>query len=102
MKNTGDVSGATVVQMYISPAPTNSISRPVKELKGFAKVSLAPAEEKKVSIPFDCLSTSFWDEGLNCWASEKGEYGVHIGHSSSDICFTGTLKVEESTTWSGL
>lgn len=59
MRNVGSVAGATVVQLYISPAPTNTLSRPVKELKGFSKILLAPSEEKQVSIALDRLATSF-------------------------------------------
>ncbi|KAF7530740.1 hypothetical protein PCG10_000250 [Penicillium crustosum] len=96
------VYGATVVQVYISPSPTNSISRPIKELKGFAKVFLDSCECQDVVIKLDRLSTSFWDETLGCWVSEKGIYGVHVGHSSADIVLSGSLEVEETTTWTGL
>ncbi|VUC32424.1 unnamed protein product [Clonostachys rosea] len=102
VRNTGPVEGATVVQLYISPAPTNSISRPLKELKGFKKVFLLPGEERSIQIPLGRLATSFWDETLGCWLSEQGDYGVHIGHSSADICLSGTLQVHETVTWSGL
>ncbi|CAI7627936.1 unnamed protein product [Penicillium viridicatum] len=100
--NTGLVRGATVVQVYISPSPTNTISRPVKELKGFARVYLDPSELQEIDIELDRLSTSFWDETLGCWVSEKGTYGVHVGHSSADIVLSGSFEVKETTTWTGL
>ncbi|PVH74233.1 glycoside hydrolase family 3 protein [Cadophora sp. DSE1049] len=102
IRNSGTVAGSTVAQLYVSPASTNTIARPVKELKGFAKIFLDPGEEKQVCIQFDHLATSFWDEILGCWLSEKGMYGVHVGKSSADICLEGSLVVEETTTWSGL
>ncbi|OQD96043.1 hypothetical protein PENSOL_c017G11380 [Penicillium solitum] len=100
--NSGSIIGATVVQVYISPSPTNTISRPIKELKGFTKVFLDSCECQDVVIELDRLSTSFWDETLGCWVSEKGIYGVHVGHSSADIVLTGLLEVKETTTWTGL
>ncbi|KAJ5213627.1 Glycoside hydrolase family 3 [Penicillium cf. viridicatum] len=100
--NTGSVTGATVVQVYISPSPANTISRPMKELKGFAKVFLEPSESQDVVIGLDRLSTSFWDETLGCWLSEKGIYGVHVGQSSADIVLSGSFEVKETTTWIGL
>ena len=100
--NTGLSRGATVVQVYISPSPTNTISRPVKELKGFAKVYLDPSELQEIDIELDRLSTSFWDETLGCWVSEKGSYGVHVGQSSADIVLSGSFEVKETITWTGL
>lgn len=100
--NSGSIVGGTVVQVYISPSRTNTISRPIKELKGFTKVFLDSCECQDVVIELDRLSTSFWDETLGCWVSEKGIYGIHVGHSSADIVLTGSLEVKETTTWTGL
>ncbi|RDW65085.1 hypothetical protein BP6252_10736 [Coleophoma cylindrospora] len=102
VRNSGSVDGSAVAQLYISPAPTNTISRPIKELKGFSKVFLLAGEEKEVFIPLDRLATSFWDEVLGCWVSEEGIYGVYIGESSVEICLQGSLHVDKTTTWSGL
>lgn len=101
--NTGTRDGAEVVQLYISPDVQRcSIPRPQKELKGFAKVSLKAAESREVEIALDRFALSFWDEILNEWVCEEGEYGVLIGKSSADIVLQGTLSVEQTTTWSGL
>ncbi|KAH8658528.1 glycoside hydrolase superfamily [Ilyonectria robusta] len=101
-RNSGEVPGSTVAQLYISPANSNSISRPKKELKGFAKVYLLPGEVREVTIRLDRLATSFWDELLGCWLSEKGVYGVYVGQSSTQICATTELTVDQTTTWLGL
>jgi beta-glucosidase len=98
----GSIPGAAVAQLYVSPSPRNTISRPIKELKGFTKVFLQPGEKKEVVIPLDRLATSFWDETLDCWVSEKGTYKIQVGQSSSQLCLTGSLEVEETFTWSGL
>lgn len=101
--NTGGRDGAEVVQLYIAPdAQSCSISRPHKELKGFAKVFLKAAESQEVDIALDRFALSFWDEILNAWVCEEGEYGVLIGRSSVDIALRGTLSVAQTTTWSGL
>lgn len=88
-----------MAQLYVSPAPTNTIARPVKELKGFTKIFLQPVEEKQIFIPLDKLATSFYDETAACWISEAGLYDVHIGISSVDICLTASLNVERTTKW---
>lgn len=74
----------------------------MKELKGFTKIFLDSCQCEEVVMRLDRLSTSFWDETLGCWLSEKGTYGIHVGHSSADIVLTGTLEVKETTTWTGL
>ena len=100
--NSGSCTGSTVAQLYISPPSTSSISRPLKELKGFTKVSLEPGENKTVEIALDSLATSFWDEDEEAWRSEKGVYGVQVGESSADIRVVGGFEIEETTSWTRL
>jgi len=91
VKNTGDVPGKEVVQLYIRDEYA-SVTRPERELKGFEKVKLAPGEEKKVSfcLPTDLLS--FYDENMNLIV-EPGTFEVMIGSSSQDIRLAGELEV---------
>ncbi|RBR11764.1 hypothetical protein FVER53590_30396 [Fusarium verticillioides] len=101
--NSGSVAGAEVSQLYIAAdETTSSIQRPKKELKGFNKTYLQPAEVKRVEIPLDRFTTSFWDEELHCWVSESGVYRILVGSSSSKILLTGELHVEATTRWTGL
>lgn len=81
VKNTGSVSGAEVVQLYIAP-PKNGIFRPAKELKGFARVELAAGEEKTVEFTLEDRSFAIWQDG---WKIPGGTYTVQIGASSQDI-----------------
>ena len=81
VKNTGSVSGAEVVQLYIAP-PKNGIFRPAKELKGFARVELAAGEEKTVEFTLEDRSFAIWQDG---WKIPGGTYTVQIGASSRDI-----------------
>ena len=66
VKNTGDVAGAEVVQLYLHDIES-SVERPAKELKGFAKVYLAPGESKQISISLNKRDLSFWDITTNNW-----------------------------------
>lgn len=103
MTNTGRLTGAEVVQVYVAADPrTTSISRPKKELKGFAKIFLEPGQSGRVQIVLDRFATAFWDEVLNQWVNEKGIYRVMIGRSSMNIVLEGNFEIEETTTWNGL
>ena len=82
--NTGNVAGAEIVQFYIAD-PEASVDRPVKELKGFGKVFLAPGETKTVSAVLDKNALSFFDAGKHAWVAEPGRFEVLVGASSADI-----------------
>lgn len=71
VKNTGDREGQEVVQLYISDKKS-SLPRPVKELKGFRKVKLAPGEEQKVSFTVAKDALSFFDDAKHEWIAEPG------------------------------
>lgn len=88
--NTGSVSGKEVVQMYVSDRNTTH-GRPVKELKGFAKVELAPGETKTVILTLNARDLSYWHEELGDWYAPSGTYQVLIGHASDDIRLTQEL-----------
>ena len=91
--NVGTVSGAEVVQLYVAP-PQNGIARPKKDLKGFARVELAPGERKTVSFELDDRSFSVW---TGKWTVPAGTYGILVGSSGRDICLQAELSVEGET-----
>ncbi len=82
--NTGTVAGAEVAQCYVSDDEA-SVPRPRNELKGFAKVHLAPGERTTVNFVLDTRAFSFWDERRNDWRSEAGAFTIAIGASSRDL-----------------
>ena len=84
VKNTGAREGQEVVQLYISDKKS-SLPRPVKELKGFQKVKLAPGEEKAVTLTIDKKALSFFDDAKHEWVAEPGKFEAIIGSSSRDI-----------------
>ncbi len=79
--NTGDREGSEVVQMYIHDIAATLISRPLKELKGFEKITLAPGESKTVSFEITEPMLRFYNADMQ-YASEKGTFELFIGESS--------------------
>lgn len=84
VKNTGTREGQEVVQLYISDKKS-SLPRPVKELKGFDKVKLAPGEEKTVSFAITKDALSFFDDAKHEWVAEPGKFEAVIAASAADI-----------------
>ena len=84
VKNTGTREGQEVVQLYISDKKS-SLPRPVKELKGFDKVKLAPGEEKTVSFTITKDALSFFDDAKHEWVAEPGKFEAVIAASAADI-----------------
>lgn len=92
--NTGDREGSEVIQMYIRDLHS-SVTRPVKELKGFKKVWLKPGETKTVFIPVHKKSLAFYNVRMN-YVVEPGEFEIMVGNSSRDEDLTKlTLTVTE-------
>ncbi len=84
VKNTGDREGMETVQLYISDLKS-SLPRPVKELKGYKKISLQPGEEQTVTLSVDKSALSFFDPDKHDWVAESGDFEAWIGTSSTDI-----------------
>jgi len=81
--NTGTVTGKETVQLYIRDM-VGSIARPVKELKGFQQVTLAPGESKKVSFTISVSDLKFYNSDLK-YVYEPGNFKVFIGTNSRDV-----------------
>jgi beta-glucosidase len=84
VQNTGPVAGDEVVQLYVG-YDGSSVDRPVRELKTFQRVSLAPGETKTVSLEFPATDLAFWDETANNFVVEPIDYVVECGASSRDL-----------------
>ena len=91
VKNTGAREGQEVVQLYISDKKS-SLPRPVKELKGFQKVKLAPGETKEVTFTIDKEALSFFDDTQHAWVAEPGKFEAVIAASAADV--KGTVPFE--------
>ena len=82
--NTGDREGKEVVQLYVADR-TGTTGRPAKELKGFAKVDLAPGETKTVTFPVDRRALCYFEERLGDWYAASGTYALLVGDASDNI-----------------
>ena len=95
VKNVGDRTGKTVVQLYVRDVESNPI-RPVRELKGFEKVELRPGETKQVTFTLDKRAFAYWNQQIHDWHVETGLFEIQVGQSSRDICLTETVKVNST------
>lgn len=84
VKNTGTREGQEIVQLYISDKQS-SLPRPIKELKGFQKIKLAPGEEKEVTFTIEKEALSFFDDAKHAWVAEPGKFEAIIAASAADI-----------------
>ncbi|MFL6025350.1 MAG: glycoside hydrolase family 3 C-terminal domain-containing protein [Friedmanniella sp.] len=91
--NTGNRDGAEVVQVYVQDLES-TVARPVRELKGFAKVFLKAGASTTVSVELDQRAFSFWSVSQGRWAVEAGDFVVAVGPSSRDLPLTETVSVE--------
>jgi beta-glucosidase len=87
--NTDKRAGTEVVQLYIRDC-VSSVTRPVKELKGFAKIALQAGETKTVSLAITPESLAFWDVRMK-WVVEPGEFEIMVGSSSRDADLQKTI-----------
>lgn len=87
VKNTGKVAGKEIVQLYIGDDKC-SVLRPVKELKGFRKIELAPGEEKEVTFTIRAETLKFFDDKKHAWIAEPGKFKAYVAASSADVRYT--------------
>jgi len=83
VRNTGKRAGDEVVQLYVRDR-VSSVTRPVLELKGFQRVTLAPGETKRVEFKITPEALSFWDADMKRTV-EPGEFEILIGPNSVDL-----------------
>ena len=91
--NTGARAGAEVAQVYVGDRHA-SVPRPVKELKGFAKVQLNPGETKHVQVSLDRRAFSYYDVKAHKWAMAPGDFDIFVAHSSAEIELTGKVTLQ--------
>lgn len=95
--NTGSVAGTEIVQLYVAKKDSE-LFRPVKELKGFARVTLAPGEKQRITIMLDDKAFRFWNVKANRWEIEGGEYELLVGASVEDIRLCEKISVHGTAT----
>ncbi|HVP09843.1 MAG TPA: glycoside hydrolase family 3 C-terminal domain-containing protein [Phycisphaerae bacterium] len=91
IRNAGQRRGAEIAQVYVQDVEC-SLPRPVKELKGFARVELDPRESRNVSVTLDRSSFAFYDADKHSWTVEPGEFRILVGDSSQEIKLQAVLR----------
>ncbi|SEG31580.1 beta-glucosidase [Eubacterium ruminantium] len=92
VKNTGEMAGKDVIQLYVADK-TGLVARPSHELKGFEKVYLKPGETELVSFTLDSRAFAYYDTDKHNWEVPAGKYVIEIGHSSRDIALTQEIEL---------
>jgi beta-glucosidase len=90
--NTGPVTGKEVVQLYVGD-PDCSVDRPVRELKAFTKIELAPGRSAPVDFTLHAADLSFYSPAHGGWVLEGGDFELAVGASSRDLRLTGVVTV---------
>ncbi len=95
VKNVGNRTGKEIVQLYVQDDESTAI-RPVRELKGFEKVELAPGEEKTVEFTLDQRAFAWYNTELGDWYVETGDFTILAGGSSRDLPLSAKVRVEST------
>jgi beta-glucosidase len=94
VRNSGSRAGAEVVQLYLHDVKS-SIDRPLKELKGFQRVTLKPGEARTLKFTLDQAAMSFFSTAKDEWMAVPGDFEVWIGASSRDIRLQGSFELTQ-------
>jgi beta-glucosidase len=92
VENTGQVAGDEIVQLYIG-YPNSAVDRPVKELKGFERVSLRPGKMSHLTMEVEAADLAYYNVQTGTWEVEETEYKVYVGASSRDLLLSDTFTV---------
>ena len=95
--NTGRCFGKEIVQLYVK-APSTSLIRPVKELRGFEKIALAPGETKTITFTLGQRAFAYWNTQIHQWHVLTGSYDILLGASSRDIRCQAAVEVASTVT----
>ncbi|KAJ1330842.1 beta-glucosidase [Microdochium nivale] len=90
--NTGGVQGAEVAQLYIT-LPSSAPATPVRQLRGFSKLPLAPGQSGTATFVLTRRDLSYWDTASKKWVVPAGTFGISVGASSRNLPLKGTLQV---------
>lgn len=92
IRNTGKIKGTEIAQLYVG-RKSDTVFRPVRELKGFARVTLEAGESKTVHIGFDDKTFRFYDTRTDTWEIETGDYEIMVGCDAQTMLLTDKLYV---------
>jgi len=93
VKNAGIREGSEIAQVYVQDVEC-TVPRPVKELKGFRKVSLKPGQQTTIRQELRPIDFSYWNPGTRKWQAEPGVFRILVGSSSKDVRLTGEVSLK--------
>lgn len=93
VENTGNRAGKEVVQIYVAPGESET-ARPVKEIRAFDKIELAPGEKKTVVFELDARAFAYWNTELHDWFVESGDYEIQVGKNAEEVLLSESVQVE--------
>lgn len=105
IKNTGTVTGADTVQVYVAYPKTSELTQVPFALKAFKKIKdIQPGESRSVYLQLDKYAVSYWEERIGKWTIDAGEYTVLVGPASDNLPLTAPFVLRPSQTfeWNGL
>ncbi len=91
--NTGATAGAEVAQVYVGLPSLPGVPQPPRQLKGFARVSVAPGQTVHAQVKLDARAFSYWDVPSHGWKVAPGEYPISVGASSRDLRLNASVTV---------
>lgn len=94
--NTGERTGKEVIQLYVAPKG-RTIIRPVRELRAFEKIELAPGETKTVKFILDRRAYAYWNTEIHDWHVESGDYEIQIGKNAQEMVLSKSVYIESET-----
>jgi beta-glucosidase len=94
VKNTGTRAGDDVVQLYVKHV-NSAVQRPVKELRGFQRITLQPNETRAVRLTVKGADLRYWDAGQHSFVVEPGNVSIMLGASSADVRLEKTIEVKD-------
>ena len=93
LTNTGKRAGSEVAQVYVGDGHAR-VPRPVKELRGFAKIELKPGETKHVKVMLNQRALSYYDVAAKQWRADAGDFAILVGRSAEQIVLRGRLALK--------
>jgi beta-glucosidase len=98
VKNTGELAGKEVVQIYVKDLVSSSV-RPALELKGYAKLNLDRGQTKTASVQLDKHALKFFDERRDRWIAEQGQFEILVGSTMKSLKHTAIITLDKTLTW---
>lgn len=95
IKNTGSVFGKEIVQLYVGDQQ-DGVIRPLRELKGFEKIALAPGQAQDVEFTLGKRAFAYWNPALHDWHVQSGRFTIFVGASSRDLRLQADLTVQST------